>query len=47
MVEQDTEFISPYKYIRNTSTSGTILPEHLLNSNRDPQTPVRARLILR
>ena len=41
------EFLSPHKHIRNTSTSGTILPEHLLNTNRGPQTPVRTRLILR
>ena len=29
---------APHKYIRNTSTCGTIPTEHLLNAGRRPQT---------
>ena len=32
-----------HKYIKNTSTCGTVLTEHLLNAGRRPQTPKRAR----
>ena len=37
------EFTSPHKYIKNTSTNGTILTEHLLNTSRRPQTPKRTK----
>ena len=33
------EFVSPHKYIKNTSTNGTILKEHLLNISERLQTP--------
>ena len=39
------EFISPHKHIKNTSTNGTILTEHMLNTNRGHQTPKRTRKI--
>ena len=32
-----------HKYIRNTSTCGTILTEYLMNTGRRPQTAERAR----
>ena len=35
------KFISPHKYIKNTSANGTILTEHLLNISRRLQTPKR------
>ena len=39
MVEwEDVEFASPHKYIQNTSTNGTILTEHLLDTSRGPWT---------
>ena len=34
---------SPHRYIKNTSTCGTTLTEHLLNADRRPQTSKRAR----
>ena len=34
---------SPHKYIKNTSTNGTILIEHLLNIGERPWTPKRTR----
>ena len=34
---------SPHRYIKNTYTCGTTLIEHLLNTDRRPQTPKRAR----
>ena len=37
------EFTSSHKYIKNTSTNGTILTENLLNTNRGPWTPKRTR----
>ena len=46
MVEQkDVEFIPPHKYIKNTSTNGTILIEHLLNICRSLQTLKKMRKI--
>ena len=33
----------PHKYIRNTSTCGTTLTEHLLNAGRRPQSSQKAR----
>ena len=33
----------PHKYIKNTSTRGTALTEHMLNTGRRPQTPPKAR----
>ena len=30
------EFVSPHKYIKNTSTSGIVLTEHLLNISGRP-----------
>ena len=32
-----------HKYIRNTSTCGTVPTEHLLNAGRRPQTSQKAR----
>ena len=37
------DHVSPYKYIRNTSTCGTIPTEHLLNAGRRPQTSQKSR----
>ena len=37
------ELTSSHKYIKNTSTCGTLLTEHLLNAGRRPQTSERAR----
>ena len=46
MVEkEDMEFTSPQKYIKNTSTNGTILTDHLLNTSRRPWKPKRTRKI--
>ena len=47
MVEEyeDVEFISPHKRIKNTSTNGTILTGHWLNTNRGPWTHKRTRKI--
>ena len=39
------EFTSSHKYIKNTSTDGTILTEHLLNISRGPWTSKRSRKI--
>ena len=36
---EDLDFTHPYKDINNTSTSGTIHTEHLLNTSRGSQTP--------
>ena len=33
--EKDVEFISSHKYMKNTSTCGTIFTEYLLNAGRD------------
>ena len=33
---EDVEFVSPHKYINNTSTSGIVLTEHLLNISGRP-----------
>ena len=33
----------PYKLVKNTSTHGKILTEHLLNTSRGPQTPIKKR----
>lgn len=35
----------PHKLIKNTSTLGKILTEHLLNTSRGPQTPEWTRKI--
>ena len=43
--QEDAEFISPHKYIKNTSTNGTVLTEHLQNISRRLQTPKRTRKI--
>ena len=32
------DYLPPHKYIRNTSTCGTTLTEHRLNTGRRPQT---------
>ena len=37
------EHTSSHKYIKNISTFGTILTEHLLNPGRRPQTTESAR----
>ena len=37
--EEDREFISLHIHIRNASTNGTVLTEHLLNTSRGPWTP--------
>ena len=37
------DHLPPNKYVRNTSTCGTTLTEHLLNAGRRPQTSQRAR----
>ena len=37
------ELTSFHKHIQNTSSSGTICTEHLLNTGRRPQTSERAR----
>ena len=33
----------PHKLIKNTSTHGKIIIEHLLNTSRGPQTPINKR----
>ena len=38
---QHVEFTSSHKGIKNTSTNGTVLAEHLLNTGRGPWTPER------
>ena len=38
---EDTEFVSLHKYIRNSSTKGTVLIEHLLNNSERFWTPKR------
>ena len=35
---RDGDHLPPHKYIKNTSTCGTIPTEHLLNTGRRPQT---------
>ena len=37
------DHLRPHKYIKNTSTCGTIPTEHLLNAGRRPQTSQKAR----
>ena len=37
------DHLPPQKYIKNTSTCGTILTEHLLNAGRRPQTSQKTR----
>ena len=37
------DHLPPHKYIRNTSTCGTTLTEHLLSTGRRPQTSQKAR----
>ena len=37
------DHLPPHKYIRNTSTCGTIPTEHLLNAGRRPQTSQKGR----
>lgn len=39
------EFVSPYKHIKNTSTSGIVLTEHLLNISGRLWTSKRTRKI--
>ena len=41
--QQDVTLPFSHKYIKNTSTCGTILTEYLLNTARTPQTAERAR----
>ena len=41
--EKDMGLTFSHKYIKNTSTCGMILTEHLLNAGRRPQTSKRAR----
>ena len=43
MEKQDMELISSHKFIKNTSTSGMIYTEHLVNASRRPQTSKRTR----
>ena len=38
---QHVEFTSSHKGIKDTSTNGTVLAEHLLNTGRGPWTPDR------
>ena len=42
---EDVEFVALHKYIKNTSTNGTILKEYLLNISRRLQTHKRTRKI--
>ena len=37
------DHLSPHKYIKNTSTCGTVPTEQLLNAGRGPQTSKKAR----
>ena len=37
------DHLPPHKYIRNTSTCGTVPTEHLLNAGRRPQSSQKAR----
>ena len=37
--KMDVKFICPYKHIKNTSTYGIVLTEHLMNTSREPWTP--------
>ena len=37
------DHLPPHKYIKNTSTCGTTLTEHLLNAGRRPQISQKAR----
>ena len=37
------DHLPPHKYIKNTSTCGTTLTEHLLNAGRRRQTSQKAR----
>ena len=37
------DHLPPHKYIKNTSTCGTIPTEHLLNTGRRPQTSQKTR----
>lgn len=40
MAEQEnTEFISPHKYIKNTTTNGTVLTQYPQKASRGPWTP--------
>ena len=41
MVELNVELTSSHNHIKNTSTDGTILKGHLLNTRRRPQIPGR------
>ena len=43
--QEDPELVSPYNYIKNTSTNGTILTEHLLNISGRLWTCKRIRKI--
>ena len=43
--QEDVEFASPHKYIKNTSTNGTVLTEHLLNTSGGSWTPIWTRKI--
>ena len=37
--QEDLGSILPYKYMKNTPTSGTACAGHLLNASRGPQPP--------
>ena len=37
--QEDVEFVFPHKCIKNTSTKGTVLTEHLLNISGSLWTP--------
>ena len=39
------EFLSPHSYMKNTSTNGTVLTGHLLNTSKRLWTPKRTRKI--
>ena len=41
--EQKVELTFPHKNMKNTSTSGTVHTEHLLNAGRRPQTSKKVR----
>ena len=44
MVElEDTEFVAPHKFLKNTSTNGIIPTELLLNSSGRLRTPKRTK----
>ena len=43
MEQEDVEFVTSHKYIKNSSTNGTVPTEHLLNISGRLQTPKRIK----